>query len=347
MQSNSQIQKRRQRYDRCLMVLLCLVTIVVTQSGCQIFGRFRNRPIVTTPVAFSKTPSKEQLLNHLASQTEKVRQLQSDVRVSMAGVPTLRGTLAVEKPNRLRMNAGLLGVSELGIDVGSNDNVFWFWSKVAAPGQESGIFYARHDEYQNSALQRSIPIEPGWLIDALGILRFEKNDRVEGPFKRPQDGRLEIHVYRNVGVQPTVRVIVVDPQFGFVNQQTIYNADGKRLAYIDSIKHEHYAEHNVSLPSRIELTADAPDGTQLKLTVDAGRFKINSIYGDPDKLWSMPNPGDVRRFNLIHGPEGNQPQQSSPSGGSTSTDRTSQRLHDHRTSSNTNGRIDTPAYRLR
>lgn len=260
----------------------------------------------------------------------------------MAGIPTLRGTLAVEKPNRLRMNAGLLGVSELGVDVGSNDDLFWFWSKVAAPGQEPGIFYARHDEYQNSALQRSIPIEPGWLIDALGLLRFEPGDRVEGPFNRPQDGRLEIHTYRNVGIQPTVRVTVIDPKFGLVNQQTIYNANGKRLAYIDSIKHEHYPEHNVSLPSRIELTADAPDGTQLKLTVDAGRYKINSIYGDPDKLWSMPNPGDVRKFNLVHGPDGQQQQPTSNAvngfGGSTSTDRTSQRLHDHRTSSTLNDR---------
>ena len=315
------------RFRTQLFTVLFLMGLILSQPGCQIFGRFRNRPILDTPpVAFSETPTKDQLLAHIGQQTEKVQQLQSDVRISVAGMPTLRGTLAVEKPNRLRMNAGLLGVSELGIDVGSNDDVFWFWSKVAGPGQEPGIYYARHDEYQTSALRRSIPIEPGWLIDALGLLRFEPNDRVEGPFQRPNDGRLEIHTYRNVGNQPTIRVSVIDPKFGFVNQQTIYDANGRRIAYVDSIKYEHYPEHNISLPSRIEMTADAPDGSQIKLTVDAGKFKINSLYGDPKQLWSMPNPGDVKLINLVRGPTNNGPE-------IQSNQRQSQNKPPHRTSS--------------
>jgi hypothetical protein len=36
----------------------------------------------------------------------------------------------------------------------------------------------------------------------------------------------------------------------------------------------------------------------MKLSITASRFRINSIYGDPDKLWSMPTPPDVPQINL-------------------------------------------------
>lgn len=271
---------------------------MLTQTGCQLFDRFRGGPAVATPVAFSELPSREQILAHLASQTPSVSQLQTDVRVSVDGMPTLRGNLSVEKPDRMRLNAGLLGVSELGIDVGSNSDVFWFWTKVAAPGEEPGIYYASHQQYQQSQLHRSLPIEPSWLIDALGLMSIRPDDRIEGPFQRP-DGRLEIRTWRDSGSRRTIRVTTIDPKYGWINQQAYYDGQGNRIAYADSIKHDHYPEHGVSLPGRIEITAYGPNQQPLKLTVDASRFRINSIYGDPQQLWSMPDPSGVRKINLV------------------------------------------------
>ena len=288
------------RCATCWVVIVSAVFIVVGQTGCQLMNRFQPDTRSAAPVAFNEMPSKEQILAHLASQSQQVHQIQSDVRVSMDGMPTLRGTLAVEKPNRLRLTAGLLGVPELGVDVGSNDDRFWFWTKVAAPGEEPGIYFANHNEYRNSKLHQMVPIEPDWLIDALGLVEFRPDDRVEGPFARA-DGRFEIRTYRSNGSQQNIRISVIDPTYGWVNQQAMYDSTGTLLAYADSIKFQHYPEHNVNLPSRIELTAYDSAGGKLKISVDASSYKLNSIYGDPDTLWSMPNPGNVRMINLATG----------------------------------------------
>lgn len=281
--------------------LICVVAMTaISQTGCQIFDRFRNRQIVA-PVAFEAVPTKEQILNHVAQQTANVRQLQTDVRVSVDGLPTLRGTLAVEKPDRMRLKAGLLGVSEMGIDVGSNSDRFWIWSKATQRGMQPAIFFARHSDYQNSEIRQMIPLEPMWLIDALGLVTFSPTDRHEGPFRR-KDGRYEIHTYHRRPTGTVTRVSAIDPQFGWINQQAFYDSNGRRIGYVDSIKHEFYPELNVSLPKRIELHFFQPDGTSMRLAVDASAYKLNSMYGDPEKLWSMPNPSDVQIVDLAGAP---------------------------------------------
>ncbi|MEM9412559.1 MAG: hypothetical protein AAGA30_15705 [Planctomycetota bacterium] len=322
-------KKFRNLRIRNLGSALCVVTLLTVLPGCQIFDRFRFHPEQNSPIIFESQPSKEELILHLKEQSERIQQLQSEVKLSVAGMPSLRGTLAVESPKRLRLTAGLLGVTDLGVDIGSNDEVFWFWTKVARPGEEPGIYFANHDQYRNSPLQTQIPIEPSWIIDSLGLLRFESQDRVEGPYQRP-DERIELHTFRNVGSQPTVRKTVIDPKFGWIMQQSVYDASGRLIAYSDSIKHKHYPEENVSLPSQIRITAYDPDGNTLKMTVDTTRFRLNSIYGDPDKLWSMPRPGDVPMIDLVKGIL----QAENPSDRAEQIN--SQRIGDHRTSSNQN-----------
>lgn len=309
------------------LALLVVLLVLATQPGCQLFNRFKSQPRIEAPIAFTQQPTKEQIIQRIASQSQNVEQLQTDVRVAVDGMPTLRGNLAIEKPNRLRLNAGLLGVTELGIDVGSNEDVFWFWTKVSSPGQEPGFYFAKHNEYKNSTLQRTIPIQPEWLIDALGLIQFEPGDQVTGPFTRPTDELLELRIYRTVGNQKTLRGIVIDPQYGWVVQQSIYDANGRLMAYANSDKHEHYPEFNLSLPSRINFTAYDPDGNKIVLKVTASRFKINSIYGDPNQLWSMPNPQNVPVFDLVNGPRDIHAAQSN-------TASSALQIRNHRTSSN-------------
>ena len=316
---------RHCRWQIRLIVVCATAILLCLQSGCQLINRFRTDPLANVPVAFNDTPSKEQLLAHLAAQKSQIRQIQSDVRVSMDGLPTLRGTLAVEKPNRLRLTAGLLGVSELGVDVGSNAERFWFWTKVAAPGQEPGIYYADHAQYQNSNLHAAVPIEPSWLMDALGLVEFRHDDRIEGPIVRP-DGMYEIRTYRS---NRNIRVSVIDPKYGWVSQQAMYDGAGRLLAHADSIDYQHYPDQGVNLPGLIELTAYNPAGGKLEISVDPSNYKLNSIYGDPDKLWAMPNPGNVSLFNLVTQQRVSEPQME--------IDKVSDgKSFDHRTSSGEN-----------
>jgi hypothetical protein len=277
-----------------------LLGLLSSQTGCQIFSRFRTEPDVA-PIVFQQAPDQQQLLSYLNAQAQKVKQLKTNVRVSLDGMPTLRGSLVLERPKRLRLKAGLLGVSEMGVDVGSNDDGFWVWTKASLPGEKPAIYFASHEAYQNSPIRKALPFDPAWIIDALGFVEFSPTDRHDGPFQR-SDGRYEIRSYIQTAAGPTARISVVDPKHGWIVQQAIYDSTGRRVAYVDSIKHKLYPLAEVSLPERIEIHVFQPDGREMKLVVDADDYTINTLYGDPARMWVMPNPPDIPKIDLAQVP---------------------------------------------
>lgn len=294
MKPDPPVNGRRPRWRWWIPLLLLGLS---TQPGCQIFQQFRQGSEKAPAVFENQQPDLNQVIANLQQQSERVRQVRAEVRVAMDGVPgRLRGTLHVERPDRLRLKAGLLGISEIGVDVGSNEEAFWIWSRANLPGQPPALYYARHEEYRHSDLQEMIPLEPNWIIDALGFVQFDPGDRHEGPFRRP-DGRMEIRTYHQSANQQ-VRVTVIDPKQGWINQQAIYNREGRLIAFVDSIEHEYYPAAKVSLPQRIVIHVFQPDGQKIKLSVDAEEYSLNALYGDPDRLWTMPQPVDVRKIDL-------------------------------------------------
>jgi hypothetical protein len=279
-----------------LLVVCIAVCCCLSLSGCQIFTRFRSEPL-KVPVVLDKSASLDQLLAAVRSQSERVNQIKTDVRVTAPGSPTLRGDLQIERPDRLRLQAGVLGISDLGFDLGSNPDNFWVWKKAALPGDPPTLFFASHSGYQQSVLREHLQLQPLWLVDALGLIDFHPDDQHTGPFPR-EDGRVEIRSFSSSASRPAVRVAVIDPAKATVNQQSFYDRDGKLLAYLNSVQHQYYPEHQVSLPQRVEIYIAGPDGKTNKLTVDSGKYLINSLFGDPQLLWQMPNPPDVRKIDL-------------------------------------------------
>lgn len=296
--NNSSANKSAHQYR--VLAAIAIALLMLTQSGCQIFQRFRSEKN-SAPILYNQAPTQQQLFQKLNSDSAKIRQLKTSVKVSMDGIPaSLKGNLVIERPGRLRLKAGLMGVDEMGVDVGSNDQHFWIWSKASLPGQPPSMIYANHVDYQRSAVRAAIPLEPSWLIDALGLIEFNPTDQHRGPFQRPSDGRYEIQTFKNTPSGQQVRVSVVDPR-GWIVQQSIYH-NGQLVAYADSIKHKLYTDPGVYLPQRVELHVFQPNGTKTKLTVDAGDYSLNALYGDPNIIWAMPNPADVPKIDITRMP---------------------------------------------
>ena len=291
---NLQYEMRWCPMIRGLLFASCIL-LLLSQTGCQVFNRFRAQSSV--PVVFQTAPDQYNLLQHLQSQSERAQQIEADVKVSMDGMPSLRGTMAVERPDNLRLKAGLMGLTEMGVDVGSNQELFWVWSKVSTVNNPSAIYFARHADYQSSSMRQVIPLEPQWIIDALGLVDFSPADQHTGPFVRA-DGQLEIRSTIATPQGPTIRVCIVDPSRGFISQQAFYDKANQLVAYVNSTCHQFDPESGVSLPRRIELFVRQPDGKTMKLAIDANSYRVNSIYGDKSRLWSMPNPGDVQIVNI-------------------------------------------------
>ncbi len=279
------------------LLVIVMGGLILTQSGCQIFRR-TGTGAAPIPTQFDRLPTQQQLLASLKAKSSSVRQLNSRVTIAMPGAPKIKGTLQVEFPDRMRMKAGVMGASEMGVDVGSNAQEFWIWSKAHLPGQPPAFYHANHAAFARSPIRKSIPLEPKWLIEAIGLPGFSPTDVHYGPTSTP-DGRMKLFTVHQTDSGRQTRVTLLSPGSGLVEQQAIYDANNRLIAYSNTTNYRNYPDQNLSLPQTIELNMAQPDGKMMKIKVDLGKFSVNSLYGDPNKMWTKPTPpGGVQNIDL-------------------------------------------------
>jgi hypothetical protein len=284
--------------------LAALAGWIALLGGCRAVNPFQSAP-PSAPVVFQAAPGQRQLIEAINANSAEVRQLSCDVQIRMEGVPPLSGTLIVEKPKKLRLKAGLIGMTEMGVDMGSNDEAFWIWTKSSAGGQAPTFYYASHREFAQSPMRQSLPFEPQWIIDALGFLTLPEDGSVKGPFQRG-DGRYELRIESLDSSPLSTRILVVDSKTGLVQQQAFYNAQHQLVAYANAIQHQYFEAFHASLPRRIEVVALGPDQRPTSLTVDLAGHEINQLYGDPERQWTMPQPADAQWVHLAQAVGGTQ-----------------------------------------
>jgi hypothetical protein len=256
-----------------LALLLALASTSV--SGCWL----RRAPTPPAP-QFAAPPTQQNLVDRINS-AARIRQLQAEsATISMRGLLLpLRANLALEHPRRLRLRGEVLGAG--GVDLGSNEELFWLWTSLERPPV---VRYARHEEFQRSAAAEMFPFRPEWLIEALGVVSLDPSQGVEGPYARGA-GQLELRTrVPGLGGELT-KVIVVDASYGWILQQYLYDPRGELLAQSTSSEHRYYAQHDVSLPHRVEIQLPRSGAS---LRIDVAGYLINQLHGDPEQLWSMP-----------------------------------------------------------
>lgn len=282
-----------------IVVAICSVAAV---SGC--WPPFRRDPLPVAPVAFPMPPTTQQVVQTVNSNSSNVRQLQAEVKVGVQGAPPLTGNLAIERPRRIHLRAGLFGLSSLGIDLGSNDEAFWVWVKQSiSRDQPAAVYYARHDDFARSQMRNMVPIEPEWLIEALGVIQLDPGGPHEGPFVAGQD-RLVLHsrIPSREGIM--TRTTVVHSKYGWILEQHIYDTSGKRIVSTFASEHRHYQEFGVTLPHHVEMrvapreSIGGDSSIEMILKLDIEHYEINRLLGDPEQLWALPRPKDYPLINL-------------------------------------------------
>jgi hypothetical protein len=243
------------------------------------------------PAAFLGPPQLEDVIYAVNANTDRVQSLQSDsISLSSPGLPSLRANMALERPRRFRMRGSFLGPE---IDVGSNNELFWFWAKS---NPEPVVYFARHDDFRGSAARQILPVEPAWLIDAFGLVRLEPGGVHNGPIPHG-DGRVEIR--SRIGAAGELeRTLVVDAHYGWVVEQYVRDQGGQTLAAARASNHRFYPDVGVSLPHHIEIQFPP---AELALTVDVGKYSVNQLSGDTT-LWSLPEMEGYSLVNLADAP---------------------------------------------
>ena len=264
----------------CLLLVFCC-------SGATCSRAFRN-PLATpvgppAPEVLMPGAALEQVITAVNQNAARIQNYQTNnASISVPGttvLPMLRGNIAAERPGRIRLQAST-AISGQEVDLGSNDELFWFWVKRNEP---PAVFFTRHDQYLGSAAQQIMPIEPSWLLDALGFAQFAPTDRHEGPVLRG-NGRLEVRSIVQSRIGTLTKTTVVDAQRAWVLEQHVYDAQGTLLASAVARSHRYYPAANVSLPQEVDIRLPV---AQMNLLIDVGTVQVNQGVLNSD-LWQLP-----------------------------------------------------------
>ncbi len=267
-------------------------------------GASCQRPMPFSPFA-ATGPAAPQVLPEVATREQiiaAVNQNSSRVRSITAtgasitipdtlSLPILTANIAAERPGRVRITAGT-AITGQEMDLGSNDELFWMWVRRNQP---PAVYYCRHDQFANSAIRQMMPIEPAWLLSAMGMTEIDPASLVDGPLPRG-DGTVEIRSTQPSASGVLQRVTVIDARRAWVIEQHVYDPTGQTLlASAVAESHQYYPAEQVSLPRRISLRLPTAG---MALKIDMGTVQINQLAGEPSQLWSMPAFEGYQRYDL-------------------------------------------------
>jgi hypothetical protein len=249
------------------------------------------------PRALPAAPTLEDVVRVVNDNSSRVQSLYTtDASISSGLLPSISANIALDRPRRFRLRAetGLTGPE---VDLGSNDELFWFWVRRNQP---PAIFYCRHDQFATSPARQIIPVEPHWLIEALGLAWFDPNEQHAGP-AAVGAGRLSIRTTRQTLLGPVTKVTTVDDSRGWVLEQHLYDQRNQLIASALTSRHQHDPATNVTLPREIEIRWPA---TQLTMQIYIKSWRINTLDANAGSLWTMPefpgwNPVDLGNPNVM------------------------------------------------
>jgi hypothetical protein len=271
---------------------LLLLALLGLLPGCAWLQAFR--PVTLgpqAPVVISEAATLDQVLGAVNANTARVQSYHSSsARISTPGLPALRANIAAAGPKQFRLRADTV-LTGTEVDLGSNNQEFWFWMKRSQP---PALYYSNHEQFAASAVHSVLPIEPTWLVEALGMVTFTADAQHSGP-RLVRAGQLEIRsdVQRPAG--NLVKITVIDATRGWVLEQHIYTAQGVRIASAVARNHRFDPVTQVSLPTLVDVQIPQ---AELNLKIDVSDYLINRTIGDPNQIFARPSYEGVAAIDL-------------------------------------------------
>ena len=265
-------------YRSRFLLLVAVGLVAIGGVGCVNFARNYAPPL---PRALPASPTLEQVIAVVNRNNSRIHSFSTtEAKLSGPDFPTLRASIAFQRPKRLRLKAET-GLTGSEIDLGSNDELFWFWVRRNQP---PGVYFCRHDRFVASRAKLMMPIEPDWLIEALGTTEFDPALPHQGPFPL-SGGRLEVRTVRETPEGPATKVTVLDAARGLVLEQRVFNAQGRMLA--SSVAHGHRQDplSGLIMPAVVDVYCPA---AEVSMRIELGNVRINRLSGNPAELWAMP-----------------------------------------------------------
>jgi hypothetical protein len=277
MQASNQIYRpRRSTHAAPLLLILILLVFVTSGANCNQWVRSYSQPRM-----LPETATLDQIVTLVNDNANRVQSLQAtQATLSVPGAPSLRATVALAPPRRLRLraDASLTGAE---LDMGSNDDLFWLWVRRNQP---PATFVCRHDQFAMSNARQILPVPPDWLLNAVGLAHFDTSQPLEGPFPLHGD-RVEIRSRISTVAGDITQITVVDQWEGTVVEQDAYSPQGQLLAVARASRFLRDPATGATLPRSIDVQWPT---AQMSFQLDVTNWLINTIPADNYTLWTKP-----------------------------------------------------------
>ena len=272
---------------------LWLVVLLFTAGGASC-PNVLHQYVEPIPPVLSQRATLEEVIRVVNDNSAKIRSFETrSGTISIKNFPDLKANVVYEQPRRFRLLAkSLLGEE---VDLGSNDELFWLWVGRNKPKE---LYYCRHDRFDTSPARRVIPVEPNWLVAALGLVTFDPRDEQQGPFPAA-GGLLEIRTRHRTPAGDLLKVTLVDDRRGWVMEQRLYDAGGRMLASAKTARHHSVSvdgnpDHRAAMPREVRIEWP-PAG--LTMTIDLGDVQINPARVS-EAVWTRPNYSGWKNVDL-------------------------------------------------
>lgn len=219
-----------------------------------------------------------------------------DVRVRMKGIPApMRASIVVEAPRNLRLRvANPLSGGE-AVDIGSNEQQFWFWAKDSKP---ANVLVCAHDQIAVATQVTSLPLpfRPDWLMEVLGVAPISGTGYEVRRTDRQSPIVELVSEQRTPDQQPVRRIVKVDMPHGVVLEHRIESTSGELIAKATLSRHFRDPGTRLILPRVIAIDWPAA-GQQLSLSLEFNTVDFNSP-SESDAMWQSPEVPGYPEFDL-------------------------------------------------
>lgn len=241
----------------------------------------RSGPVYLSPqdqISKAKKPNEHEvmpLIRQINARNEKIHSLyvkEVSIKVKHRITVHATGEMAMERIKKFRLivTHRLTGKE---MDVGSNDTIFWFWSKRMDPPD---LHYAKHEDLGKAMLKRAL--NPSWMLESLNMGGIKTENIEIGKFKnfwavfQPRTSA--------TGEKVTV-VTLIEPTRPAIAGRYLYGADEKMIASAEI--QEYFEEGGIIIPKSLVIIW-YDEGLVMEWTlIDP---KINAQI--PENYWVMP-----------------------------------------------------------
>jgi hypothetical protein len=278
-----------------LTVGAMLFLALLPGCGTTRFGWLK-QPERTPPPADIPTTAK--LVDYLNENARRVQTLRcEDVALTCSmGLQSigLTAQMVAEKPKNFRMGGQMAGKDV--VDLGSNDQEFWFWSSYDNPPR---LNYCTYKDWNDGAARNvEFPFQPDWILETMGLGPYGPPER----YRQEHDADTVRLVEKTVGPQgQAVRKVIVfqrRPRQAPTPQVTQYllldDRSGREICSARILEVQlDSARTNAILPRRMEL--NWPE-KRVRLNMKLDRLAVNGQA--PTQAFQRPRLQGVPAFNM-------------------------------------------------